>query len=204
MKLALYTRVSTDGQTTENQRLELVKWANRAGHEVVATYEDSGISGAKGREHRDQYDDMLKAAVRREFDMVAAWSVDRLGRSLKDLVSFLEELNGAGVHLFLHQQALDTSTPAGKALFHMLGVFSEFEHAMIQNRVKAGLKRAKAQGKVLGRPRISKHVERSIQRERSKGKGIRRIASDLGVGVGTVQRVVKENEFSTKDSTKTQ
>lgn len=199
MKLALYTRVSTDGQTTENQRLELVKWAKRAGHEIVATYEDGGISGAKGREHRAQYDEMLKAAVRREFDMVAAWSVDRLGRSLKDLVSFLEELNGSGVHLFLHQQALDTSTPAGKALFHMLGVFSEFERAMIQNRVKAGLERAKAQGKVLGRPRISKHVERSIQRERSKGKGIRRIASDLGVGVGTVQRVVRDNRQETSE-----
>ena len=87
---------------------------------------------------------MLKAAVRREFDMVAAWSMDRLGRSLKDLVSFLEEMNGAGVHLFLHQQALDTSTPSRKALFQMLGVFSEFERAMLQDRVKASLERPKA------------------------------------------------------------
>jgi DNA invertase Pin-like site-specific DNA recombinase len=105
MNVALYTRVSTDGQTTENQHLELTKWAERAGHTVVAVYDDNGISGAKGREYREQYDEMLKAAVRREFDMVAAWSVDRIGRSLKDLVSFLEELNGAGVDLFLHQQA---------------------------------------------------------------------------------------------------
>jgi len=191
MKVALYTRVSTDGQTTENQHRELAKWAKRAGHEVVATYDDNGISGAKGREYRVQYDEMLKAAIRREFDMVAAWSVDRLGRSLKDLVSFLDELNGAGVHLFLHQQALDTSTPSGKALFQMLGVFSEFERAMIRDRVKAGLERAKAQGKRLGRPPVKKAVERAIRNERAKGKGIRRIASDLGVGVGTVQRVVK-------------
>jgi len=191
MKVALYTRVSTDGQTTENQHRELAKWAKRAGHEVVATYDDNGISGAKGREYRVQYDEMLKAAIRREFDMVAAWSVDRLGRSLKDLVSFLDELNGAGVHLFLHQQALDTSTPSGKALFQMLGVFSEFERAMIRDRVKAGLERAKAQGKRLGRPPVKKAVERAIRNERAKGKGIRRIASDLGVGVGTVQRIVK-------------
>jgi len=192
MNVALYLRVSTDGQTTENQRRELTKWAKRAKHKIVTIYDDNGVSGAKSREFREKYDEMLKAAVRREFDMVAAWSVDRLGRSLKDLIGFLEELNGAGVHLFLHQQALDTSTPAGKALFQMLGVFSEFERAMIQDRVKAGLERAKAQGKVLGRPRVPKSVERAVRRERAKGKGIRRIASDLGIGVGTVQRMVKE------------
>jgi len=197
MNVALYLRVSTDGQTTENQHRELAQWAKRAKHKIVTVYDDNGVSGAKGREYRQQYDEMLKAAVRREFDMVAAWSVDRLGRSLKDLISFLEELNGVGVHLFLHQQALDTSTPAGKALFQMLGVFSEFERAMIKDRVKAGLERAKAQGKVLGRPRVSNTVERSIRRERAKGKGMRQIATDLGVGVGTVQRVVRENQ---KDS----
>lgn len=172
--------------------MELSRWARRAKHKIVAIYDDNGVSGAKGREYREQYDQMLKGAVRREFDMVAAWSVDRLGRSLKDLVSFLEELNGAGVHLFLHQQAVDTSTPAGKALFQMLGVFSEFERAMIQDRVRAGLERAKAQGKVLGRPRVSRSVERAVRRERAKGKGIRRIATDLKIGVGTVQRLIKD------------
>jgi hypothetical protein len=126
----------------------------------------------------------------REFDMVAAWSVDRLGRSLKDLLSFLEELNSAGIHLFLHQQALDTTTPSGRALFQMLGVFSEFERAMIQERVRAGLERAKAQGKRLGRPKVSASVERAVRHERATGKGIRKIASELGIGVGTVQRIV--------------
>ena len=191
MNIALYLRVSTDGQTTENQRRELINWAKRAKHKIVAVYDDNGVSGAKGREYREQFDEMLKAAVRREFDMVAAWSVDRLGRSLKDLVGFLEELQGAGIHLFLHQQALDTSTPAGKALFQMLGVFSEFERAMIQDRVRAGLERARAQRKRLGRPPVSAAVERAVRRERAKGKGIRRIASDLGIGVGTVQRLIK-------------
>ena len=190
MRIALYTRVSTDGQTTDNQLLELTRWAERAGHEIVAIYDDNGISGAKGREYRKNFDAMLKAAVRREFDMVAAWSVDRLGRSLKDLLSFLEELNSAGVHLFLHQQALDTSTPSGRALFQMLGVFSEFERAMIQERVRAGLARAKAQGKTLGRPKVSKTVEQAVKRERAAGKGIRKIAGELKIGVGTVQRIV--------------
>ena len=191
MRIALYTRVSTDGQTTDNQLLELTRWAERAGHEIVAIYDDNGISGAKGREYRKNFDAMLKAAVRREFDMVAAWSVDRLGRSLKDLLSFLEELNSAGAHLFLHQQALDTSTPSGRALFQMLGVFSEFERAMIQERVRAGLERAKAQGKTLGRPKVPKAVEQAVKRERAAGKGIRNIAGELGIGVGTVQRIVK-------------
>ncbi|HIB83443.1 MAG TPA: recombinase family protein [Chromatiaceae bacterium] len=190
MRVAIYVRVSTDKQTTTNQTRVLRKWAKNAGHEIVATFDDSGVSGAKGREGRVQFDAMLKAAVRREFDMVAAWSVDRLGRSLKDLVAFLEELQGSSVDLFLHQQALDTSTPSGKALFGMLGVFSEFERAMIQERVKAGLERAKASGKVLGRPRTSTRVEAAIRKHRKTGMGIRKIASELGIGVSVVQRVI--------------
>src|SRR5690554_6097031 len=153
-RAAIYLRVSTDGQTTENQRLELARVAAQAGWEVVEVYEDAGISGAKGREQRPAFDRLCKDAARRRFDVVMAWSVDRLGRSLQDLVTFLSELHGMGVDLFLHQQGIDTTTPAGKAMFQMLGVFAEFERAMIQERVKAGLARAKAQGKVLGRPRI--------------------------------------------------
>jgi DNA invertase Pin-like site-specific DNA recombinase len=159
----------------------------------VARYDDNGVSGAKGREFRKQYDALLKAAVRREFDMVAAWSVDRLGRSLKELLAFLEELQAAGVDLYLHQQSLDTSTPAGRALFEMLGVFSEFERAILRERVTAGLVRAKAQGKVLGRPKVSADTEEQIRRLRAEGKGIRKIARLVNVGTGTVQRVVAEN-----------
>ena len=144
MKVAIYCRVSTNEQTTENQLKELTEWADRAGHEIVAVYDDNGVSGAKGREYRKEFDKLLKAAVRREFDLVAAWSVDRLGRSLKDLISFLEDLHSAGVDLFLHQQALDTTTPSGKAMFQMMSVFSEFERSMISERVKAGLARTKA------------------------------------------------------------
>ncbi len=192
-RVAIYCRVSTDGQTTDNQTQALQEWADRAGHTIVKVYDDNGISGAKGREYRKQFDEMLKAASRREFDMVAAWSVDRLSRSLQDLIGFLSEIHSMGVDLFLHQQGVDTTTPAGKAMFQMLGVFAEFERAMIQERVKAGLERARKQGKTLGRPKVSKATENAIRKAREAGKGIRKIAREIGVGVSVVQRVVVES-----------
>lgn len=191
-RVAIYTRVSTDGQSVENQRRELLAIAERRGWEVVHEYSDHGISGAKDRDKRPAFDRMLKGATRREFDVIAAWSVDRLGRSLQHLVAFLGEVGEAGVDLYLHQQALDTSTPAGKAMFQMCGVFAEFERAMIQERVKAGLARARAQGKVLGRPRVDGAIERAIRADRSAGKGIHSIARARGVGVSVVQRVVSQ------------
>ena len=191
MKVAIYVRVSTNEQTTENQLRELTEWADRAGHEVVRIYDDNGVSGAKGREYRKEFDKLLKGAVRREFDLVAAWSVDRLGRSLQDLVGFLQELHGAGVDLYLHQQALDTTTPSGKAMFQMMGVFAEFERSMISERVKAGLARTKAKGTQLGRPKVSTECEAQILKLRSNGMGILRIGKQLGVGTSTVQRVLQ-------------
>lgn len=103
-KVAFYVRVSTDGQTTENQLADLERVAKARDWQVVKVYDDNGISGAKGREHRKAFDALLKAAARREFDTVAAWSVDRLGRSLRDLIGFLDEIRSAGVDLYLHQQ----------------------------------------------------------------------------------------------------
>ena len=138
-RAALYLRVSTIDQTTANQERELRQVAERAGWEVDKVYKDRGISGSKGRDKRPAFDALHKAAARREIDIVMAWSVDRLGRSLQDLVVFLSEIHAAGVDLFLHQQGLDTTTPAGKALFQMMGVFAEFERSMIQERVRAGL-----------------------------------------------------------------
>ena len=190
MKVAIYVRVSTNEQTTENQVRELTEWADRAGHEIVAMYDDNGVSGAKGREYRVEFDKLLKGAVRREFDLVAAWSVDRLGRSLQDLIGFLQELHGAGVDLYLHQQALDTTTPGGKAMFQMMGVFAEFERSMISERVKAGLARTKAKGTKLGRPTVSKEREAQILELRSDGMGMIKIGKELGVGTSTVQRVI--------------
>jgi DNA invertase Pin-like site-specific DNA recombinase len=122
--------------------------------------------------------------------MVMAWSVDRLGRSLQDLVAFLSDLHALGIDLFLRQQGVDTTTPAGKALFQMMGVFAEFERSMIRERVKAGLQRAKAQGKTLGRPTIDAGTEAAILGDLKAGRmGVMKIEKARGVGVGTVQRV---------------
>src|ERR1700727_3520550 len=153
-RVALYLRVSTTGQTTANQRRVLEAVPDRHDWDVVQVFSDNGVSGAKGRKDRPGLDALLKGVARREFDMVAAWSVDRLGRSLQDLIEVLSDLHAKGVDLYLHQQGLDTSTPSGRAMFQMMGVFAEFERAMIRERVMAGLSRAKAGGTQLGRRRL--------------------------------------------------
>jgi DNA invertase Pin-like site-specific DNA recombinase len=191
-RVAIYLRVSTSEQTTANQRRELQVVAQRHGWSVVQVFEDAGISGAKGRNERPALDAILKAVTRREVDMVAAWSVDRLGRSLTDLLDLLRELHAKGVDLFLHQQGLDTSTPSGRALFQTMGVFAEFERAMSRERVLAGLARAKEQGTSLGRRRpedTDASKVPAIKAALAAKKGVRRIARDLKVGVGTVLRL---------------
>jgi DNA invertase Pin-like site-specific DNA recombinase len=189
-RIALYLRVSTSDQTVENQRRELEAVADRHGWQIVATFKDEGVSGTKGRAQRPGFDQLCQGVSRREFDQVAAWSVDRLGRSLPDLVTFLGELHAKGVDLYLHQQGLDTSTPAGKAMFQMMGVFAEFERAMIVERVNAGLARARAQGTRLGRPsNLSPAKERRIRQLLSKEVGVVKIGRAVGVGTGTVQRI---------------
>jgi DNA invertase Pin-like site-specific DNA recombinase len=191
-RAAIYVRVSTDSQTTKNQVRELQEIAARHGWTVVATFEDAGISGAKGRAQRPGLDKLMQGVARREFDLVAAWSVDRLGRSLQDLVSLLGELHAKRVDLYLHQQGLDTTTPAGKALFQMLGVFAEFERAILRERINAGLARARAEGTPLGRPRIDAKVEVQVRKQLKKGVGILKVAKTLGIGTGTVQRIKTE------------
>jgi DNA invertase Pin-like site-specific DNA recombinase len=178
--------------TPPGQRRELKKAAKRARWSIAAVYEDNGISGAKGRDGRPGFDQMLKDANRREFDVIMAWSVDRLGRSLQHLVGFLEEVHALNIDLYLHVQGVDTTTPAGKALFQMLGVFAEFERAMIRERVMAGLARAKAQGKAIGRPKVNGQVEKKVLKLRSGGMGIKRVAKEAGVAVGTVYRILEE------------
>jgi DNA invertase Pin-like site-specific DNA recombinase len=188
-RIALYLRVSTGEQTVENQQQALQEWADQRGYQIFATFSDNGISGSKGRDKRPGLDAALKAAVRGEVDILAAWHVDRLGRSLPDLVSTLQELEAAGVDLFIHQQSLDTTTPAGRAMFGMLGVFAEFERSMIQNRVRAGLQRARKAGKRLGRPKVPAAKEAEIRQLLAAGNGILKTAKLAGVGSGTVQRV---------------
>jgi DNA invertase Pin-like site-specific DNA recombinase len=192
-RAVLYLRVSTIDQTTANQERELREVASRMGSEIVRVYKDHGISGAKSRDKRPAFNALIRDANQRKFDLVMAWSVDRLGRSLQDLVGFLSELHALHIDLFLRQQGLDTTTPAGKAMFQMMGVFAEFERAMIAERVRAGLRRAKDEGKRLGRPRIAPELEKRIlaalsERKRT-GEGVRGIAKRFGVDPSTVQRI---------------
>jgi DNA invertase Pin-like site-specific DNA recombinase len=192
-RAVLYLRVSTLDQTTANQERELREVAGRMGCEIVQVYKDHGISGAKGRDKRPAFDRLCRDAAQRKFDLVMAWSVDRLGRSLQDLVGFLSELHALRIDLFLHQQGLDTTTPGGKAMFQMLGVFAEFERAMIQERVRAGLRRAKDEGKRLGRPRLAADLEKRIldalKARKTTGDSVRKIAARFGVAASTVQTI---------------
>jgi len=193
-RVALYARVSTDKQSTENQLRELREAATRMGWDVAGEYIDHGISGAKSRKDRPRLDAMLKGVARKEFDIVAAWSVDRLGRSLIDLVELLQELHSMGVDLYLHQQGINTTTPAGKALFGMMGVFAEFERGMIRERVNAGIARARKNGtksgNPIGRPAVSGDVEGRIRELRADGLGMLKIAKEARCGVSVVQRVL--------------
>ena len=194
--VALYLRVSTSGQTIENQRQALTAAAERRGWQIVDEFVDDGISGAKGRDKRPGFNRLHKAIVRHECDVVAVWSVDRLGRSLQDLVGFLGEIHSADVDLYLEQQGIDTSTPAGKALFQMLGVFAEFERSIIQERIRAGIARARLSGtksgKPIGRKSIPAMKQEAIRAALALGdKGQIKIARELGVAVGTVNRIAK-------------
>ena len=179
----------TDHQTVENQTRELRQVAERRGWEVVEVYNDAGISGAKDRKQRPGLDRMLNDAGRRRFDIVMAWAIDRVGRSLIDLLGTIQHLEACGVDLYLDQQNIDTSTPMGKLVFQVTGAFAEFERGMIRQRVHAGLRRAVAKGKRLGRPPIKPELEKQILEALADGLSIRKTADKFGVNKSTVQRI---------------
>jgi DNA invertase Pin-like site-specific DNA recombinase len=205
-RAALYVRVSTDHQSVENQVRELKQVAERRGWTVIEVYRDAGISGFKGRDKRPGLDAMLKDANRRKFDIVMAWAIDRLGRSLIDLLGTIEHLEKVGVDLYLDQQNIDTTTPTGRLLFQITGAFGEFERSMIRQRVRAGLNVIKDKlardgkfvskaGKVrrgLGRPGAEPDKIQRARRELAKGIGIGKVAREVGLGVGTVHRLKRE------------
>ena len=190
-RAALYVRCSTSdrGQTVENQLRPLQDAAARLGWVIVAVHSDEGVSGTKGRAQRPGLDALLRGVTRREFDIVAAWSVCRLGRSLPDLIGLLGELQARGVDLYLHQQALDTSTPSGRMLFGMLGVFAEFERSMMRDRVRAGLDRARAANRRLGRPPMPEARVERIRRALAEGRGVCETARMLKVSAAKVVEV---------------
>ena len=191
-KAVIYTRVSTlNGQTVNNQLNVLREVAEKKGLEVVREISDEGVSGAKGRDLRKGFDELITGSIKREWDIVLCFDVSRLGRSLKHLVSFLEDVQSANCDLYIHNSGIDTSTSSGKMLFGMLSVFSEFEREMIRERVIAGQQRAKSEGKHIGRKtNVTDGVITAVYQLRQNNVPIKRIAKDLQIGVGTVYKIL--------------
>ena len=196
-RVVIYSRVSTDDQNTENQTSLLRQIAEKSGWDVVGVYTDHGISGSKGRDKRPEFDRLCKDMVRRKFDTIMVWDVSRLGRSLQHLIEFLEDVNSVNCNLYLHQQGLDTSTPSGKMMFQMVGVFAEFERSMISERVKLGLKRVKENGKQLGQPsKISDGLVSDIWDLKDQGLSLNKITELVPVSRSTVYKVLQMDRLS--------
>lgn len=188
-RVALYARVSTDKQTCENQLNELRSIAERMQYIIVDEFIDEGISGATSS--RPALDALMKSATQRRFDMVMCWSIDRLGRSLQNLIEILNELQSLKVDLFFMQQGLDTSTSAGRMMFSIFGALAEFERNLIRERVIAGQQRAISQGVKMGRPtKMNDGMKNAIKLLRERGIGIKQIARELKIGIGTVYSAI--------------
>jgi DNA invertase Pin-like site-specific DNA recombinase len=189
--VAIYARVSTAdrNQTVENQLRDLQAVALRQDWIIVATFTDEGISGAKGRDKRPGFDGLLKGVARKDFDLIASWSICRLGRSLPDLVSFLGDIQSKGVDLYVHTQGLDTSTPSGAMMFQMLSVFSSYERAMIRERVMAGLRRTT---KKSGRRPMPEDRLAAIRKSLQDGLGIRATARLHTASPMTITKIARE------------
>jgi len=168
------------------------KLPERRGFEIVHQYEDQGISGGKGRDKHPAFDQMLKDAMRRRFDVLLVWSMDHLGRSVLHVAPAMAELDAAGVALISEQQGIDGTGPFGRAMMQMATVFAELGRSMIRARVKAGPARVREQGKKLGRPSVSQNVEDVVRRHLGAGHGILKVAKIVGCGSGTVQRIKRE------------
>ena len=193
IRAVIYSRTSTTDQHTENQVDILREVALRKGLDVVKEISDYGISGAKGREERKGFDELIKGAIKKEFDIILVWDVSRLGRSLQHLVSFLNEIHSSNCDLYIHQSGIDTSTASGKMMFQLLSVFAEFERSLIRERVIAGQQRAKANGIKLGRKtNVNDGIITAVYQLRKNNVPIKRIAKDLQIGVGTVYKILEK------------
>ena len=190
-RVVIYGRVSTQDQTCENQVQFLKQIIEQNNWELIDTYLDQGISGTKGRTKRPEFDRLCKDMVRRKFDKVMIWDISRLGRSLQHLVEFLNEAMAVNCDMYIHQSGLDTSTPSGRMLFQMVGVFSEFERELISERVKLGLQRVKSSGKKLGRPkRINANIQTEAMKLSTEGKSLTSIAKSLSISKTSVYRII--------------
>jgi DNA invertase Pin-like site-specific DNA recombinase len=187
-RVGLYARVSTSNgqQDPEMQLRELREYAERRGWEVANVYTDAGVSGSK--DSRPALNRLMADAKQRRIDAVLVWKLDRFGRSLRHLVNALAELEALGIAFVSLRDNLDLTTPSGRLMFQIIGAMAEFERALIQERVRAGLRNAKAKGRRLGRPRVDID-ENEVRALRKSGASWRSIAGKLGVGVGTVHRI---------------
>jgi len=191
-KVALYLRVSTLDQTTDNQLLELRDHCKKMGWEIVKEYADEGLSGTLSREKRPQLNAMMKDAYRKRFDLVVCWDISRLGRSMKELVLLLADMKEKNVGICSVRQGFDTSTSMGEIMFQFVGILSSWERDMIAERTLAGLARAKSQGKTLGRRKITNDsMTAKVVELRNAKKSIRAIAAEVGVSRGTVSNILK-------------
>ena len=192
-KVVIYGRVSTKDQNCENQIHLLKQIVERNNWDLTDIYMDIGISGSKGRDSRKEFDRLNKDMVRRKFNRILVWDISRLGRSLQHLVEFLNEVNSVGCNLYIHQSGLDTSTPNGKMMFQMIGVFSEFEREMISERVKLGLERVKSKGKKLGRPqKVDLKMIDEMRKLKEIGWSYGKISNHLGVSKMSVSRSLSQ------------
>ncbi len=189
MKAAIYARVSTtNGQDPTMQTRELKEYCERRGWTISGEYVDVGVSGSK--DSRPELNRLMQAAKQREFDAVLVWKLDRFGRSLRHLVNALAELEALGVTFVSLKDNLDLSTPAGRLMFQIIGAMAEFERSLIVERVRAGLRNARAKGKTLGRPR--RRVDRAqVARLRASGQSWNKISKALGISRGTAERAVQ-------------
>jgi DNA invertase Pin-like site-specific DNA recombinase len=192
-RVAIYCRVSTadKNQTVENQLCDLLAVAGRQDWEIVATFTDEGISGSKGRDKRPAFDNLLKGVARKDFDLIAAFSVCRIGRSLPDLINFLGDIQAKGVDLYLHAQGLDTSTPSGAMMFQMLSVFSTYEKTILRDRILSGLRRTT---KKSGRRPMPEDRAQAIRRSLLDGQGIRATARLHKASTTTVTAIKRSLE----------
>ncbi len=194
MRAAIYARVSTTDQDNSLQIAELTEYVRRRGWQLASVYQDT-LSGCRG--DRPGLDRLMQDARLRRFDVVVVWKLDRFGRSLVHCVSAIQELAGLGIRFIAASQGLDTdeSNPASKLLLHILAAVAEFERELIRERVQAGVRRAQAQGKRIGRPRRVFDRE-EVHRLRRQGLSIAKIARKMGLGVGTVARALKAQQGS--------
>ena len=199
MNVAIFCRVSTQSQTTENQFIELYEVCERNDWTVVEEYNET-VSGTKGENDRDELKRMLIDASRKKFDKVVVWSVDRLGRNMKHLVSVLTQLKDLEIDIYSYKQGIDTSTTMGQSFFYMVGIFSELENNMRRERQIIGIKRALENGAKFGRKtKLNDVTVSAINQMRDEGDSIRKIASELNLGVATVHKVCSEMVMQNKE-----